>query len=169
MKKIHGLAAMLVLAALASFPPASRAAEKANPGWDRMKSLVGEWDGVSEGKAPIHVSYKLVSKGNALMEVISSSEEPEMVTMYTPDGPSKLLMTHYCSEGNQPRLRADAGSDPKKISFSFVDATNLANPSDGHMHHLDVLFKDADHFAQQWTHRAGGKDMTATFDYTRRK
>jgi hypothetical protein len=167
MKKFVGLAAAVLLALWLA--PTLSAAEKANPGWESMKSLVGEWDGVYEGKAPVHISYKLVSKGTALMEIISNADEPDMVTMYTPDRNSRLLMTHYCSEGNQPRMRADASSDAKKISFSFVDASGLASPSASHMHHLDVVFKDADHFAQQWTHRAEGKDMTATFDYARRR
>ena len=167
MKKPGSLAATLLLA-LVMVPAPSRAAEKANPGWESLKALVGEWDGMYEGKTPVHVSYKLVSRGTALMEIISNAEEPDMVTMYTPDG-TRLLMTHYCSEGNQPRLRAEAANDPKKISFSFVDASALASPSAGHMHHLNVLFKDADHFAQQWTHRANGKDMVATFEYTRKR
>ncbi|MEO8188810.1 MAG: hypothetical protein ABI682_00595 [Acidobacteriota bacterium] len=160
---------LIALLALTLLPAALRAAEKPNPGWERMKSLVGEWDGVYQGKAPVHVSYKIVSKGTTLMEIMSSSEEPDMVSMYTPDG-GRLLMTHYCSEANQPRLRAEATpAEPKKISFGFVDASGLATPAAGHMHHLEVVFKDPDHFSQEWTHRADGKDMTSTFDYTRRR
>lgn len=161
--------AIAAFLALLFLPAVSPAAAKANPGWERMKSLVGEWDGLYEGKTRGHVSYKLVSNGTALMEVISTANEPEMVTMYTPDG-SRLLMTHYCSEGNQPRMRADApAADERQISFSFVDVSNLSGPNAGHMRHLDILFKDADHFAQRWTYRAGGKDATSTFDYTRKK
>ena len=166
MLRRSGLMALLVLAL---WPGAARGAENANPGWNRMKSLVGDWDGLYDGKAPVHVSYKLVSNGTTLMETISSADGPDMVTMYTPDG-GRLLMTHYCSEGNQPRLRAEAaGAEPKTISFGFVDASNLPTPETGHMHHLDVVFKDPDHFAQRWTHRAAGKDMTSTFEYTRRR
>jgi hypothetical protein len=160
--------AVAALLALAIAPAASRAAEKANPGWEKMKSLVGDWDGTYEGKPGGHVSYKLVSNGTALMEVISSANEPEMVTMYTPDG-SRLLMTHYCSEGNQPRMRAEApAADAKQISFSFLDVSNLSGPEAGHMQHLDVLFKDPDHFAQRWTYHAAGKDQTSTFEYARK-
>lgn len=168
MKTVRSLAVAALFAFVLS-PAASRAAEKANPGWEKMKSLVGEWDGLYEGKIPGHVSYKLVSNGTALMEVISNANEPEMVTMYTPDG-GRLLMTHYCSEGNQPRMRAEApAADAKQISFAFVDVSNLSGPDAGHMRHLDVLFKDADHFSQRWTFHAAGKDQTSTFDYTRKR
>ena len=37
---------LLALLALTLLPAATRGAEKANPGWERMKSLVGEWDGL---------------------------------------------------------------------------------------------------------------------------
>ncbi len=164
--RASAVAALLTLSIL---PAAGRAAEKSNPGWEKMKTLVGEWEGLHEGKTPGRVSYKLVSNGTALMEVISTANEPEMVTMYTPDG-GRLLMTHYCSEGNQPRMRADAPTtDAKQISFSFVDVSNLSGPDAGHMQHLDILFKDADHISQRWTYRLAGKDETATFDYTRKR
>jgi hypothetical protein len=160
---------LLGLLALALLPASAPGVETANPGWERMKSLVGEWEGRYEGKAPVHVSYKIVSKGTTLMETISNADEPDMVTMYTPDG-GRVLMTHYCSAGNQPRMRAEAMSpDPKKISFGFVDVSGLATPGASHMHHLDVTFKDPDHFAQQWTYRADGKDMVSTFEFTRRR
>jgi hypothetical protein len=165
MKSRRALAALGFIAATSLVA----ATENVNPGWQRLKSLVGEWDGTYGGKTPVHVSYKLVSKGTALMEVISNADEPDMVTMYTADG-GRLLMTHYCSEGNQPRMRADASApEPGTLSFSFVDASNLPSPAASHMHHLDVVFKDANHFAQKWTHRADGKDVVATFEYARRK
>ncbi len=75
------------------------AAEPAASSWDRMKSLVGTWQGTFEGK-PARVTYALVSDGTALMETLESHDSSQMVTVYHPDG-STLLMTHYCSIGNQ--------------------------------------------------------------------
>jgi hypothetical protein len=166
------------LAILAAFGLAATfavAVEKSNPGWEKMKGLVGEWQGTYSGKdehgaavtdVPIRISYKLVSNGTTLMESISMMKEADMVTMYHPDG-TRLLMTHYCSEGNQPRMRAESSSaDPKSLAFSYVDATNLASPQAMHMTRLVVTFKDADHFAQDWT---TSKNETGRFEYTRKK
>jgi hypothetical protein len=103
------------------------------------------------------------------METIEAEGEPSMVTLYHPDG-NKLMMTHYCSIGNQPRMRADVPTgEVKNLSFTFVDATNMAKPADGHMHSLTMTFQDADHMAQVWTFRQDSKDMPVTFNLERKK
>ena len=159
-------AALLVLAATATAAPGNSAA------WERLKSLVGEWDGtVSHGSetVPVTISYTLVSSGTSLMERLTTPDGADMVTMYHPDGP-RILMTHYCSGGNQPRMRAPAPKgDVNRIVFSFVDATNLPDPKVEHMRSLVVKFDDADHFTQEWTHRKAGKEEVGVFRYTRKK
>jgi hypothetical protein len=139
-----------------------------NPAWEKMKTLVGDWSGDSpEGK--VQISYKLVSSGKALMESIREPGGSDMVSLYHPDG-SRLVMTHYCSAGNQPRMRAAGLSEGgKKLAFSYLDATNLASPDEMHMVRLVVTFDDADHLTQEWTERAKGKDNTAAFQLTRKK
>ena len=150
---------------------AAPAAPGTNPAWEKMKSLVGKWEGtMAHGgmKAPVKVSYELVSGGTSLMERMNGPGE-DMVTMYSPDG-SRVLMTHYCSEGNQPRMRAQASTgDPKSVAFEFVDVTGLPSPNAEHMHKLVVKFDDADHFTQEWTHVKGGKEETGVFQYARKK
>ena len=159
--------AAFVLASAAFAGPAT------NPAWEKMKSLVGEWEGtMSHGdqSMPVKASYSLVSSGTSLMERMSAPDGiHDMVTMYYPDG-SRIMMTHYCSEGNQPRMRANAAAgDVKSLAFSYVDATNLPRPDAMHMHQLVVKFGDADHFTQEWTHRVAGKEETGIFKYTRKK
>jgi hypothetical protein len=143
-----------------------------NPGFEKMKSLVGDWVGVvDEGgrKMPVTVSYRLVSNGTALEETLKTPEDTDMITMYIADGKA-LVMTHYCSEGNQPRMRAavPAGS-VDKLDFRYVDATNLSGADASHMHGLVVTFRDADHITQAWTHRMKGQDQTGVFEFTRKK
>lgn len=142
---------------------------KPDPAWEKMKSLVGSWEGTAQGH-PARVSYRLVSGGTALEESLSTPDGSDMLTIYHPDG-SRLLMTHYCSENNQPRMRA-AGLSPdgKRIAFSFVDVTNVSGPDDPHMVGLVLLFDDPDHLTQQWTHKMGpGKEQTSAFVFTRKK
>ena len=160
------LAAAAVLAMEAHSPAAT------NAGFEKMKSLVGEWNGtVNEGgrSLPVTASYRLVSNGTALEETLKTPEETDMITMYVADG-DRLAMTHYCSEGNQPRMRAAVpAGGVDKLEFRYVDATNLPAADASHMHALVVTFKDADHFTQAWTHRAGGKDQTGVFEFSRKK
>jgi len=153
---------------VAVFAAALAGDENANPAWDKLKSLVGTWQGTMDGH-PGSVTYTLVSNGTSLMESLTGEHDVNMITMYHPDGDS-ILATHYCAAGNQPRMRAKALSgDGRKLDFQFVDATNVAGSSGEVMNRLVVTFQDPDHFTQTWTARSHGKDHTSDFVYTRKK
>ena len=142
---------------------------KTPPEFEKMKSLVGEWKGTSMDKKPATVTYTLVSDNSALMERLVISGESEMVTMYNPDG-DRLMMTHYCSAHNQPRMRTQTVSaEIKDITFDLVDVTNLSSPDAGHMKRLVVTFADRDHFTQEWTWTQKGKEGTEVFNFDRMK
>jgi hypothetical protein len=165
----RGIAILVIFAAAAAAATDPLAAEtKANPAWEKMKSLVGRWEG-REGDQAVSVTYTLVSNGTSLMESLNGAHDTNMVTMYAPDGDS-IVATHYCAMGNQPRMRAAVAGDSaaKKVDFQYVDATNV---KDGEtvMRRLVVTFQDADHFQQAWTARANGKDQTSDFVYTRKR
>jgi hypothetical protein len=152
--------------ALCLAAPLCAAETASNPGWEKLKTLVGEWDGTEDGK-PFHVSYRLVSSGTALMETMTGSDAMEMITVYHPDGGS-ILMTHYCSMGNQPRMRATklAGN---KLTFHYLDAANVKGADDPRMSGLTLTFTDVDHLGADWTHRMGAREDVGHFAYTRKK
>ncbi|MDR4471533.1 MAG: hypothetical protein MRJ92_02410 [Nitrospira sp.] len=54
-------------------------------------------------------SYKIAlgSGGTTLTETLTPPDSPPMTTMYYSDG-DQLMLTHYCSLNNQPRMRAAA-------------------------------------------------------------
>jgi hypothetical protein len=160
MRRSSFLAAILALALLG--------ASKPNSDWDRLKSLVGSWQGTAEGR-PVSVTYALVSNATALMETLDGGHDATMITMYAPDGPT-ILATHYCAAGNQPRMRAKTSADAASLEFEFLDVTNLAGSSGEVMRRLVITFVDAEHFRQQWTSRAAdGKEHSSVFEYARRK
>ncbi len=137
------------------------------PEFEKMKLLVGEWKGTSMDGKPATVAYTLVSDNSALMERLAMGGDSEMVTMYHPDG-DHLMMTHYCSAHNQPRMRSNAvGAGGRNIAFDLVDVTNLSAPDAGHMKRLVVTFADNDHFTQEWTWTQQGKDMTVVITFER--
>ncbi|MEO8432080.1 MAG: hypothetical protein ABI592_11275 [Acidobacteriota bacterium] len=138
-----------------------------NAAWESMKTLQGEWDGLYAGKMKVSAIYRLVSNGTALMETLVSPDHTDMVTMYHVDG-ARIGMTHFCSENNQPRLKS-VGSNPKRIEFTYVDATNLSSPDAKRMTGLVTTLSDADHFTQEWTESDKGKEQKALFEFTRRK
>jgi hypothetical protein len=91
-----------------------------------------------------------------------------MISVFHMDGPNRLLITHYCGAGNQPRMQATASPDGKIITFDFVDATNLASPDDGHMQRLVITMIDANHHTEDWTFVDHGKQMKELFDLRRK-
>jgi hypothetical protein len=124
--------------------------------FEMMKSLEGNWEG-NGPDGPTKLSYKVVSAGSAVMETIDHSDMPGMmVTMYHLDG-DKLMMTHYCSAGNQPRMRL-VSSTPSELTFEMFDATNLASAKDAHMRKLVIRWTDKNHITADWTMSKDGKD-----------
>ena len=164
--------ACAVLAWTAALPAADPPG--ANPAWQKLKTLVGDWKGTyagsdTESPGEVLLSYKLVSNGSSLMETMESAHDTNMITVYHPDG-SRIMATHYCAAGNQPRMVASALSpNGRTLAFAFVDATNVTDPDGELMRSLVVTFQDPDHFSQAWTSRAKGKDQIGTFEYTRVK
>jgi hypothetical protein len=135
--------------------------------FSRLKSLVGEWEADTRmGKA--YLTYELIAGGTALVERERGDKMPEMLTVYHIDG-TRLILTHYCAAGNQPRMQAQP-YDPagNEVRFRFVDATNLASPAAGHMHNATIRFIDAGHIESEWQFYENGKPkLTEKAEYTR--
>ena len=134
--------------------------------FDAMKSLVGNWEGQNSMGGPIQVSYRVTSGGSALLSEIQmemQGHSEDMITMIHLDG-DRLLLTHYCEAGNQPRMTANASPDGKTITFDFLDATNLSSPEAGHMHRVVFTFVDANHHTEDWRFLDHGKEMVEHFD-----
>jgi hypothetical protein len=81
----------------------------------------------------------------------------------------RVLATHYCAAGNQPRMQANMSPDGKTITFTFVDGTNIAGPKAGHMDRLVITIPDANHHSEDWTFAQDGKEMKKHFELTRFK
>ncbi len=128
----------------------------ASQAFDKLKTLAGRWEATTD-KGKASATFQLVSGGTALLERVNISGESEMITVYYVDG-NRLLLTHYCEAGNQPRLQAGA-FDPKTnaIDFQFLDATNLPSPETGHMHHVVINFHGPAEMSEDWTWYLGGK------------
>jgi len=154
----------VVAAAQEMHPPA-----RTTPAFDQMKSLAGEWEGTDTHGSKVRLTYQVVSNGSVLMERMKSSDESEMITMYSLDG-DHILVTHFCSAGNQPTMQtAAATAATGKYDFSFVRATGMKSPDEGHMVALSVTMPDKDHLSQVWTFQDHGNSMVDTFTYTRKK
>jgi hypothetical protein len=155
------ISVLFLLAATGSF-----AQSDAKSTFEHLKSLNGTWEGKTSNGNSVKVSFRPTSGGSALMSEIMGEED--MITMFHMDS-DRVLMTHYCGAGNQPRMQASMSPDGKTITFRFVDATNLASPKAGHMDHLVITMPDADHHTEDWTFVQDGKEMKEHFELARLK
>lgn len=145
---------------------AAFAASAAQKSFEELKSLDGSWEGKMANGEPVQVSYKVTSNGSALISEIKGKED--MISMFSLDG-ERLLMTHYCAVGNQPRMVASASPDGKTFTFAFLDATNLATPDAAHMNRLVISMPDANHHTEEWVYSDHGKETKEVFDLWRKK
>ena len=139
-----------------AFAQSAKDAANAAQAFDKLKTLAGHWEATTD-KGKGSATFQVVSGGTALLERTYMPGEKEMITVYHLDG-NRLLLTHYCEAGNQPRMQATS-FDPKtnEIDFNFLDATNLASPEAGHMHHVVIKLQGPSELAENWTFNQGGK------------
>ena len=132
--------------------------------WERLKqSLPGSWSMPGKSGAFL-VSYKLISGQSALVEQWGVGSKSETETVFAPDH-AELLLTHYCAQGNQPRLRVTEVS-PETIVFRFVDVTNRMPDQD--MLVERTLRIAGDSFDDTEVYRtADGRDASTTYHFTR--
>ena len=143
-------------------------AQSAQKSFEQLKTLAGSWEGTIDGQ-PMQVSLRVTSMGNALIHEMKGNGPEDPVTMFHLDG-NRLLLTHYCDAGNQPRMVATTSPDGKTITFDFVDATNLLSSQEGHMQRVTFTFIDTDHHTEKWDFAmANGKQMGGLLDLKRTK
>jgi hypothetical protein len=134
----------------------------------QLKPLIGSWKGTDPQGKPLTLSYKMVSEDKTLMESLGmGGKEESMITMYHLDNDG-VMATHYCSMGNQPRMRLDRKkSSDRTFTFVYQDATNLKSKKDPHINGLTITIKDKDHIFQEWSMIEKGKETRETFTFER--
>lgn len=140
---------------------------KLDPAMDRFARLAGRWeqDLDKDGKAEMTVEYKVTSGGSAVVETLFPGTAEEMTTMYHMDG-DKIVMTHYCLIGNQPRMEASPSAGDT-LEFTLRDITNGTREGT-YMGGMKMTFVDAGHIRQQWQHFSNGaKGGEAVFEFRR--
>jgi hypothetical protein len=162
-RKTATIAVTVVIIFSASLVMAESDAHKS---FDFLKGMEGNWAGKNQQGQPIQVTFRMTAGGSALMSEILGRGPENMITMFHMDG-DRLLMTHYCGAGNQPRMKV-ISSDAKSVSFEFFDGTNIG-PGDGHMQHVTFTEPDADHHVEEWVFLDHGKEMRELFTLERVK
>ena len=165
-KTLRTFSLILLAAALSS--TSALAQTDAQKAFAAIKGMPGSWEGKTPDGQPVQVTFKVVSGGSAVMSEIVGKGPEDMISMFNMDGADRLLLTHYCGAGNQPRMQASVSPDGKTITFTFVDATNLATPDAGHMSRMVLTVLDENHHTEDWVFVDHGKEMKEFFDLRRK-
>ena len=170
-KRVPMASAIFVVAifAFTAALPRIAAQTTAQRSFDELKSLAGSWEGKNSHGTRLTVTFRDTAGGSALLSEIHGHGRENMITMFYLDGPSRLLLTHFCGAGNQPRMTGSASADGKIITFHFLDATNLRDPEAGHMARVVFTILDADHHTEDWTFADHGEETRELFDLQRMK
>jgi len=135
-----------------------------------LQKLTGVWEGMNQthkGKQMVRVSYFLTSGNSALIEQMFKGTPEEMVSIYHANG-DKVMMTHYCMLGNQPRMKLKK-REKNTYYFDFKDGTNMKR-RDPHMHSLKLTLVNQDHLRHEWTMYEKRKPKeTVVFNFKRKK
>jgi hypothetical protein len=158
--RIVTILSLSTLCAAPSIASASGADSKA--AFTRLKTLVGTWDVRTDGRPGSQpAKYSVTGGGRVIVEELGG-----MATTYHMDG-DRLMLTHYCGAGNQPRMRITE-MDDKRISFEMFDITNLSSPDAYRSTRLTVVFLSDRRVRLEYGGFANGQTSTQVFELTRR-
>jgi len=152
---------------IAFFTIAAFAQSNSHAAFEKLKSLEGTWAGKGSEGQSLTVTFRTTSAGSAIMSEIQGPEN--MISMFHLDG-DRLMLTHYCATGNQPRMVGTLSPDGKSVTFNFLDATNVLSSQPGHMERVVVTILDPNHHTEEWSFLAKDGSMRhETFDVQRQK
>ena len=128
--------------------------------FERMKKLVGSWEGTmnmgEKGTMKSTLTYKLTAADSAIVETVFEGMPHEMTSVYHDDSKRRLTMTHYCAEHNQPKL-ALTNMVGDKLTMALVNDSDIDVERESHIHSLAILFDGDDKMIQQWTSFSDGE------------
>ena len=163
--------AAIVLLAAAGLAASEAPGVKPAASLDRFKALAGEWVAAEDGemfkKGDLVARYAVTAGGTAVVETVFPGSQHEMVTVYHADG-ADLVLTHFCMEGNQPRMRAKSPSGAR-VAFAFDGGPHIDPKRDRHMHSAWFEFVGPDELRNQWTEHEGGKPVLVVPSHLVRK
>ena len=140
---------------------------------NQLKSLEGEWmllDEQGEDTGQVGSEFRITANGSALREYMFPGYEGEMLNVYHADG-DRVLMTHYCSAGSQPRLEVVPANEGDGLLLKFDSITNLPSPDTHFMHHAEFAWEGDDRLVTTWYGSENGEvsDETTVIRLARRK
>jgi|SRR6185312_15419081 len=117
----------------------------------RLGTLTGTWTATTANGHTQSVNFRYTAAGSVLVETWTLGGGRESMTLYALDG-DRLLATHYCPQGNQPRLEYTGTDTSGRAQFHFIDGTNLHVPQRSHQQAFWIRFDGEQAFSRAETY-----------------
>jgi len=156
MIRVGFCAGSVALAVLAG-PAVSAEPEPPGTAFEALKSLVGTWRRADSANSPLRIQFSLTAGGTALTEAWTRDGQPHSLTVYHRDG-DDLIATHYCPQGNQPRLVMTTQGAADTVRFAFHDASDLDSEDESHLFAMSFDLSDDQRLVRKETYRIGAQD-----------
>ena len=125
-------------------------------GFEKLKSLIGEWDAPLGKNGVMTDIFRPMGSGTAILHEEWKNGEQLTATVFYLVG-SQLRADHFCDLGNQLHYVAVKSDDPNALTLELRDSTNLdTHPQ--HFHGVTWHFIDASHHNQDWELMTPGKE-----------
>ena len=113
-------------------PPSPEENAAATAAFKQLSALVGTWRSAESPNSALRIRFFLTAGGTTLVESWERAGAPHSLTLYHRDR-GALVATHYCPQGNQPRLALSSAG--RGLDFALRDATDL-DSGESHLHDL---------------------------------
>lgn len=149
--------------------PAAASEQSLQATFDHLKTLEGNWKSTSSKTT---IDFMPIANGTSIVETWTMSPTRRSMTVYTMDK-DRILATHYCPQGNAPRLQLSGDGGDGTYRFRFLDGANLHVSDGSHNHAFSVLINDPNTFVKKEIYIANGsiydpeRDPETTETFTR--
>lgn len=147
----------LTIALGATATPVSSSPNHAGARFDEMKMLAGVWRQSDKPDSLLRIRFSLTAGDSVLVEEWLRGTKTHSLTLYHRDR-GRLIATHYCPQGNQPRLAMQPPSEDKIVRFVFRDATDLDVKRESYLVALGFDLSRQDVIVRSETYRQAGKE-----------
>lgn len=150
----------------AASPTARARPDLAADAFTRMKMLVGTWQIGDRPTSGLRIRFYMTAGDTVLVEAWERAGVPYSMTVYHRDG-ATLIATHYCPQGNQPRLALLRDRRSGDVAFAFRDATDLDPAREAFLTRLSFDLSDPGHPIRRESYREKGKDAASELTLAR--
>lgn len=105
-----------------------------------LKRLVGHWQPADKPSSKLRVAFELTAGDTVLTETWRAPGHGSL-TVYHLDGDT-LIATHYCPQGNQPRMALSGRDEDGALRLVFRDGTSLDEVGEHYQHLLTLRLDD---------------------------